>query len=72
MLGYAFKGGLRVVEEGRIRRDLYGLTPHMQRGCDTALQGPLQRLVEEEGSLFLDDDGIADEQLRRSETVAGA
>ena len=61
-----------MVEEVRIRRDLYGLTLHMQRGCDTALQGPLQGLVEEEGSLFLNDDGIADEQLRRSETVAGA
>ena len=49
VLRYAFKGGVRVVEESRIRRELYGLILHIQRGCDTAPQGPLQRLVEEEG-----------------------
>jgi formylmethanofuran dehydrogenase subunit A len=60
---HVFKGGGRVVEEGRVRADLYGRTLHVAPEHDPAVERPLRDLLAREGSLALEDYTVHAEEL---------
>jgi formylmethanofuran dehydrogenase subunit A len=69
---YVIKGGALIVEEGELRREVYGPTRHVEAEFDDAVERPLRRFLDEHGTLELDDYRIDEEELRAAEPVVPA
>lgn len=60
---YVFKGGVRVVEDGQIRREVAGRTFQAMPAHDPHVERGIRVLLEEEGSLDLEDYVIGEEEV---------
>ena len=60
---YVFKGGVRVVEDGRVRDEVYGRTLHIAPEYDPAVEGRLRDLLARAGSLSLEDYAVHAEEV---------
>jgi len=65
---YVLKGGVRVVEEGEIREEVYGTTLHVAPEYDASLEPVLRRFVGDYGTVPLDDYRIGEEEVHRGES----
>jgi formylmethanofuran dehydrogenase subunit A len=60
---HVLKGGVRVAEEGQLRRETRGRTLYVTRDYDPGVEPRIRRVLEDEGSLGFEDYRVREEEV---------